>query len=64
MAKEPDLKSGEAERCGGSSPPPSAIHMTGMTALLYKSFLSCKFVFCKLYFIMNIIGDGAHHNCF
>ena len=39
LAKEPDLKSGEAERCLGSSPSPSAIHMTRMTALLNK----CRF---------------------
>ncbi len=40
MAKEPDLKSGEAERCLGSSPSPSAITYQGQEPFFAKgSFL-------------------------
>ncbi len=41
--KGPDLKSGEAERCGGSNPPPSAIDIVRIIAhfshLLRSRFL-------------------------
>ena len=36
MAKEPDLKSGEAERCLGSSPSPSAITYQGQEPFAKK----------------------------
>lgn len=40
MAKEPDLKSGEAERCLGSSPSPSAITYQGQEPFAKKGSFS------------------------
>lgn len=77
MAKEPDLKSGEAERCLGSSPSPSAIDMSVLITLFIPPLI--RRVFCIPTFnqfllmptitttVLNIYSiiffDNQAHNC-
>ncbi len=45
--KGPDLKSGEAERCGGSNPPPSAIDIARIIAIILLPERADFFIFYR-----------------